>query len=83
MDWLKGCLLCLAFLGVSSCLPEVETPCDDVDCGGHGECEIITEGGESYPWCACEEGYMVSPDGLTCYRPGGSGSNPPGGGEDS
>ncbi|MFH1530861.1 MAG: hypothetical protein ABIK09_09040 [Pseudomonadota bacterium] len=39
--------------------PEVH-PCDDVDCGGHGACELF--GGEAV--CNCESGYL--PVGLDC-----------------
>jgi hypothetical protein len=66
----------------AACLPEYRDPCSDQDCSGHGECDLVQEGDGWAPVCICDDGYMLSPDGLNCYRPddrSGSGSQPDGG----
>lgn len=64
-----GLLLLPLFLW--SCDVDIEGPCFDEDCSGRGDCIMVEEQGRSIPWCRCDTGYMVSPDGLTCYLPGG------------
>ncbi len=60
-----------AIVLLCACEVDIEGPCIDEDCSGHGVCVLVEQRGESVPWCRCESGYMVSPDGLTCYLPGG------------
>lgn len=38
----------------------VVTPCDDVDCGEHGSCQVVSDAAT----CSCDVGYHA--DGLSC-----------------
>jgi hypothetical protein len=64
------CAVALA-LAAGCEIPDVETPCTDVTCSGHGECRVVADVNGEHPQCQCESGFMRTPDGTGCYRPPG------------
>lgn len=76
---MRGVIAALLALGIApACeIPEVETPCSDVTCSGHGECRVVEEPTGERARCFCDPGYLSTPDGLDCYaRPAPPDSGP-------
>jgi len=63
---LLGLALALA-LGACQAAPD-RSPCADVDCSGHGSCQLASPagGGASVPTCSCDTGYAPTPSGMLC-----------------
>lgn len=47
----------------SSSGPEGPSNCGELRCSGHSSCELDND---NVPYCACDEGYIHTPDGVTC-----------------
>jgi len=49
-------------------IPDIETPCSEVTCSGHGDCHVVQEPAGERARCQCDTGFMTTPDGLDCYE---------------